>query len=126
MTKRPTILIVENETLNLESVRSAVSAAGYEAVVTDSAMVSLVVARESLPSLIIYPAEGAKLVPDHFKRLLHDNPLTAHIPVLLLNGSEKEIDVTAAVQSSGKITAEIRRALVDGIARRNSVLPGQR
>lgn len=114
------ILFIDDDPMTLETLSKAVEVFGHQALHAHSAQEGLELARQQSPDLIftdlrLPDMEGLALVGQ-----LHNDPMTAPIPILVLSASPAldEIERARSAGAQGYINKPIRlQALLDLIQR---------
>jgi two-component system cell cycle response regulator DivK len=78
------ILIIEDEPTNMKLVSFLLSHSGYEVLAADHAELGITFAREKQPNLILLDIQMPGMNGLTAVRLLKDDPLTRHIPVVAM------------------------------------------
>lgn len=115
-----TVLVVDDNHLNMELVTDVLAAAGYTIRQAGSAEEALDAARAEHPDLILMDIGLPGMDGHAAVRALKGNPATRHIPVVALTASAMAGDKDRALQSGfdGYITKPIHtRGLVETVGR---------
>ncbi|MBI4588326.1 MAG: SpoIIE family protein phosphatase [Candidatus Rokubacteria bacterium] len=92
------ILVVDDNSDNVELARAVVEAAGYAAVTASDGVEALERVRESLPDLILLDVMMPRLDGLGVLQALRENPATAQIPVIMLTAKAEVSDRVAGLQ----------------------------
>ncbi len=92
-TQKHKILIIDDDVLTREVFKAALSHSDFEAVSLESPALAETVVRQLKPDLILLDLYMPEINGLVLLRNLKKNPETAHIPVIILSGSDERDDV---------------------------------
>lgn len=97
--KKPRVLVIDDDALLCETVKIAVSQAGFEGLSLEDLSDAHASIRESQPDLILMDIYMPDLDGLDLIRRIKADPGTARIPVVILSGSKETIDVMSGIQA---------------------------
>lgn len=97
--KASTILVIEDNPLNLELVTDLLEACGFIVRQTRTATDGLRAARETLPDLVLMDFGLPDMHGLSATQILKSDPRTAHLPVIALTAHAMKGDETSALQA---------------------------
>lgn len=95
LSKRVTILVVDDESSIAELVGEVLDTAGYRVLQAGNGRTALAIARREHPALVLTDRMMPEVDGVEFVRLLHSNPATRDIPVVIMSStrpSERAVD----------------------------------
>ena len=90
--RKPRVLLVEDDELNLELLQEVLEAAGYTALVATDAHTGIEIARREQPDAILMDVQMPGMDGIEATRLLQAEAATAHIPVIAVTAHVKPED----------------------------------
>lgn len=93
------ILVIDDEHVVRESVRVALTHAGYEVVTLEAPAAAHLVVRQTRPDAIIMDLYMPELGGIELCRKLKSDPQTQNIPILIFTGSTEPIDVVGGLDA---------------------------
>lgn len=93
--RQPTVLIVEDNSLNAELLRDILGCCGYRILESTTATDGLRLARECLPDLVLMDVRLPDMSGTEAVGCLRADPLLRHIPVVAVTASAMKGDIEA-------------------------------
>lgn len=90
--KNHTVLVVEDDALNLELMQTVLEGGGYRVVTAGDAPAGIEMARREQPSIILMDVQLPEMDGLEATRLLRNEPTTAAIPVVAVTAHVKKDD----------------------------------
>ena len=97
--KSQTVLIIEDNELNMKLVRSMLQLADYEIVEAQNAEDGIKLAREHLPNLILMDIQLPGIDGLDATRIIKNDPNLAHIPIVALTSYAMQGDQEKAISA---------------------------
>ena len=97
--KSKTVLVIEDNELNMKLVRSMLQLAHYEIVEAKNAEDGIKLAREHLPKLILMDIQLPGIDGLDATRIIKKNPKLAHIPIVALTSYAMQGDEEKAISA---------------------------
>ncbi len=94
-----TILIIEDNQLNMKLVRSMLKLAHYQVLEAKDAEDGILLARENLPDLILMDIQLPGIDGLDATRIIKDDPVLKHIPVVALTSYAMQGDEEKAIRA---------------------------
>lgn len=97
--KRLSILLVEDDELNLELVQTVLEGAGYRVLTATTATQGIEIARRKKPDAILMDLQMPELDGIEATRILRNSPETAGIPIIAVTAHVKREDAQRALDA---------------------------
>ena len=97
-----TILIVEDNELNMKLFHDLLAAQGYRVLQTEDGMTALETARRDPPDLILMDVVMPELNGFQATRMLSKDPATASIPIIVISSKNQESDRMWAMRQGAR------------------------
>jgi CheY-like chemotaxis protein len=88
-TQRPTILLIDDDDTLTEALSYRLTGQGYQTLITRSGRRGLQMARSERPDLVLLDLRLPDIEGLVVCRDLADDPVTCHIPIIILSGMER-------------------------------------
>jgi CheY-like chemotaxis protein len=113
-----TVLIVEDEPLNLELEKALFKAAGYIVLEAEDAKEGIAIAQDKKPDVIVVDYQMPKIDGVQFIKMLKRDPKTKEIPCIIVtaSASEDQLEKLKSSAACGYVTKPINtRAFVEQV-----------
>ncbi|MDQ6955797.1 MAG: response regulator [Mariprofundaceae bacterium] len=95
----PTVLIVDDNLLNLELAADVLELAGFDVMMASSGRESIEKAEQAIPDLVLMDLRMPEMSGLEAMQALHNNQITSNIPVAVLTASAMKGDEERLLQS---------------------------
>jgi CheY-like chemotaxis protein len=97
--KKPCILLIEDDELNLELVQTVLEGAGFRVLTSTSAQEGIELARRKRPEAILMDLQMPELDGIEATRILRGDPETAGIPIIAVTAHVKREDAQRSLDA---------------------------